>query len=384
MSTPVVQIQKIVQGGSGLARLDGKTVFVPYAAPGDTVEIKIEKEKKDYLTATVRKLISSGPERTRPRCPYYGTCGGCNLQHLSYPAQVRVKREIIRECLRRTAGIQWEDDIKVISAEPWHYRNRVQWKFRRAGEQLHFGFFQSGSHKIVDIDVCPLLAPVLNEMTEGLKKKTARVKRKAGEIEAVCGQDGQTATSFSGKTRKTIRAAVQGKDLFYSPETFFQCNRYLLEKLTETVVGEFAGKLAVDLYAGAGLFSLFLKDRFDTVAAVEENRRAVKHFRLSDDSGLINIFNEKAESWFENKAARFSEPDLLVMDPPRTGLSAEVRQGVINTNPRHIVYVSCNAATAARDLKDFLTAGYRLRDITALDMFPQTAHIESVIALEKN
>jgi len=370
-----IEIEKILYGGDGLARLDGKVVFVPFSAPGDTAMVEITETNRDFCRGRIRELVRKGPGRTAPACPHFGQCGGCNLQHLDYATQMQCKKLFLTEALERIAKTSAPDFGPILCGPPWQYRNRVQWKFENRPDEFRFGFFERESNRIVGVDECPLLAPPLNRIRSRAEEKARGTKAPRGEIEAVC--DSKDRVEFGEERDGTpLLFHVLEKQLLAGADVFFQCNRFLLDSLVSEAVGSASGKTAWDLYAGVGLFSAFLCDRFESVWAVEANTGARPYF-VGNAPGA-HLATAPVEQWINAGQKR---PDLVIVDPPRAGLARFVLEALAKASPAVIVYVSCNPSTLGRDLRLLRETGYRLESIRGLDLFPQTFHIESVARL---
>jgi 23S rRNA (uracil1939-C5)-methyltransferase len=420
-------IDKAVYGGSGLARADGKAVFVPFTLPGETVEAEIVADKGGFSTAELQSVLEASPARTQPPCPYFGQCGGCHYQHAKYEAQVEIKRTILRETLER-AHIREIPDIEAITAEPFGYRNRIRLHVQVDPLSLCYKFRKS--HTNLPVSACPIAAPVLQRAIEivnregeplGLAEFVTEIELFSAPDESSLlvslwsGRSADEAKSFldemsprlrqllpevqgigmfameKGRTSSRLLAHSAASSLLYSSgshrycvslASFFQVNRFLLDSLVQLVTAGEMGGEAWDLYAGIGLFSLPLAETFSAITAVEsapsavrdlrENLRGAKHRVVASDTAA-----------FLRPAIRNRQPapDLVVVDPPRAGLLRDVTTALGEIRPRKITYVSCDPATLSRDLAALLESGYRLRKMHLLDLFPQTYHIESVTHL---
>lgn len=366
-----MSIEKLVYGGHGLARLDGQVVFVPFAAPQDRLRVRVTETGRGFARAEVVEVLAPGPARRAPRCRHFGVCGGCSLQHVAYEAQLAAKAEFVRESLRRLGGIEWTAEIPVRAAAEYGWRARAEVQARRG----HAGFFRAGTHEIVDVAECPVLVPELEARVRAL---AADPPRRAVTLAA--SDDGTVAQDDRG----TVRRRVAGFEFASAPDAFFQGNRLLVEDLVAEATGGASGELAVDLYAGVGLFSLPLARSFARVVAVESHRRsAAQGAANASANGVANVSFETADV-AERLAAGFgAAPDLVLLDPPRTGAGPGVAGAIAALAPREVRYVSCDPATLARDLRAFAGAGLRLASVVALDLFPQTHHVETVATLAR-
>lgn len=421
-----ITIEKLIYGGEGLAHHNGSTVFVPFVLPAERVSAEPVEQKKKFVRARIERVIEPSPERVAPRCPHFGVCGGCDYQHAPYEAQLRYKTGILRETLHRIGRIEWPSEIEEHASPPWGYRNRAQWKIRAiesgdSAEKIGIGYFRAGSTALCDVEDCPILSPLLLKTLLALRGALAAgglLPRELREIEAFAGADDSklllTAT-FAGFPKKAAEVAKSFREiapeieslLFHDPGrermeldgpgfvdyqagaatyrvghfSFFQANRFLCGDLAREVTENEEGKLALDLFAGVGLFSVPLAKRFGHVLAVESNPAATRDLE----------FNARASSGIEIRTADVEQflgkykgkPDLVVLDPPRAGLALGDVKQLLRISPERITYVSCEPPTLARDLAALTTAGYEIVDIHLFDLFPQTFHMEAVVRLRR-
>jgi 23S rRNA (uracil1939-C5)-methyltransferase len=388
VSETELRIEKLVYGGDGLARENGQVVLMPFVLPGETVRAEVTRAGNDLLRGRLVSVVSPAPERVPPLCPYFLRCGGCHYQHAGYEFQLAQKRTILLEVLRRIGGIEYPDEVAILSAEPWHYRNRVQ--LHVAGGRI--GYFEAGSHALVPIDQCPIASPKLNECIATLAREVGGMRPFETTLELFTNE---TEVQFNLRDRVPqpfvsllrtlgVSTPIEYGGLRVSRDTFFQVNRFLTDKLVETVLGDSAGQRALDLYAGAGLFTLPLTRRFKQVTAVDDSASAFRDLEHNASAaGVMNLqtHHATAETYLP---AVTSSPDLVIADPPRTGLGKLGVRELVRIRAPRLTIVSCDAATLARDLKPLLAAGYRIAALTLIDLFPQTAHFEIVAKLEPN
>lgn len=384
--TVEVTIERILPGGLGLAHAGGRTILVALAAPGDRVRVRVERVQGRVHFASIAEVLAPSSVRVEPPCPYFGRCGGCDFQQLTYEAQLAAKVEIIRDCLRRIARIDFTDEIP-ITASPniWHYRSRAQWQYDPLKKRL--GYFERASHSVCDIAECPVLVPELEAAFESLREcmKNGALPRGLTEFQAVAGDDG--ATLSPGLTEEPPREVTRmiGVHRYrFSAEGFFQINHALLGALIAAAVDDARGETAIDLYCGAGLFTLPLAERFARVLGVEANREAIGFAQRNAEGA--QLFNASfavstVAEWLAEEGERLAPVDFLLLDPPRAGAGDDTICGILALRPRKISYVSCDPATLARDLKVLLANNYSLDSIAAFDMFPQTHHVETVVRL---
>jgi 23S rRNA (uracil1939-C5)-methyltransferase len=425
-----VRIEKLVYGGDGLAHHDGHTVFVPLVLPGELVEIESSTRKKKFIRGRVERVVEPSADRVPAPCPHYGRCGGCQYQHMPYETQLRYKAEILRETLGRIGRIQWTGAIETQASPPFGYRNRAQWKLRAdqegAAGSAGIGYFEMGSAKLCAVTECTILSPRLANTFSQLRKMVShgKILSSIDEIEAFADSSDEkillnlsaerlagTPESISSALRESVpnveSILIQDRraDTFHlagpgyltyqaggAPYrvghlSFFQVNRFLVELLIEAVIGKTRGRLALDLYAGVGLFTVALTKQFERVIGVESNLAASKDLEnnLKESGGASpSSRNVTAEGFL----SRWREtPDLVVVDPPRAGVETEALAHLRKLAPARIHYVSCDPATLARDLAQLIgTDGanaYEIENINLFDIFPQTYHMEVLVRLRR-
>lgn len=421
-----LRIEKPIYGGAGLARHEGKAIFVPFTLPGELVEARVTEDHGSYADADLEAVLESSPDRTQPPCPYFGECGGCHYQHATYLEQVEIKAQILRETLER-ARLSEIPEIVPLNGEPLGYRNRIRLHIDRASSKLSYK--KRASHQNLPVNVCPIAAPVLQTALQNLQavSQSLRLCQNFLEIELFTNsaQDQILLTLWSsgstqsasqklstlwpelqsripnligaavlssegGKQQSRLIAQTGERSLNYSVATreyrvsigsFFQVNRFLLEPLLGLVANG-SGRVAWDLYAGVGLFSAALAANFERVVAVESAPNSVQDLRHNLQGKQHRVVASNTLD-FLRRARRGKEelPDLVVVDPPRAGLGKEVTTLLGTLRPAHITYVSCDPATLSRDLKSLLDSGYHLNSLRMVDLFPQTFHLESVATL---
>ncbi|QQS46135.1 MAG: class I SAM-dependent RNA methyltransferase [Acidobacteriota bacterium] len=388
-----VTIEKIVYGGDGLARIGTQAVFIPFTAVGDVLRVRITSAERNFARASIEEMIAASGDRRDPPCESFRQCGGCQLQHLSYPAQLRAKAGFIRESLRRIGGIDWEGEIEVISDSEFGYRSRAEIKVQRDEEGLtKIGYYRAGTQEVCDISNCLILAPAANRELQRLHDEPSLVPNDATRVYLTVGDDGVIVTPSTGENDRmadidalgTASQCIAGRHYSFGVRSFFQANRLLVEELVRVAMGHSSGKIAIDLYAGVGLFSLQLARNFEEVRAIEGNRTAAAHgVENARSNGVSNVRYEpiSVEAWLKYKSSDLPSPDLVLLDPPRAGAGPVVIERMAAMNPAAVTYVSCDPATLARDLKMLRQYGYMIESITALDMFPQTFHVETVVRL---
>jgi 23S rRNA (uracil1939-C5)-methyltransferase len=428
-SAAQVRIEKPVYGGSFLAHIEGKAVFVPLVLPGEEARIRIEQDKRGYSTAEAEEILVPAEERTAPACPHFGACGGCNYQHATYQAQLAFKQSILRETLER-GGVALPGEIAILSAEPLHYRSRIRLAFDAT---VRPGYRGRRSHAVIPVRECPIAAPLLIEAAQAIAEvirhrapsfrpteialfcdpaetalqvtlfathaKKIRFEEMAQawkeRIPALVGAD----LRIEGRPAQEPRLVAQwgAKSLTYEAAefgyrvdhgAFFQVNRWLVEALIERVTAQHSGALAWDLFAGVGLFSRKLTASFRRVIAVESAPSATPALAANlKRTGGIPVRSTTLEflrHWRKDEKSDPATPDLIVVDPPRTGLGAETCELLAKIAAPALAYVSCDPATLARDLRMLTASGYAIQSITLADLFPQTFHMETVVQLRRS
>ena len=396
-----LEIEKLVYGGHGLGRVDGRAVLVPFVLPGEQLEVEAVRETPSLVHARPLDLSRRSEFRVTSGCPVYGECGGCQYQHIAYPQQLEYKREILRETLRRVGKITWEGPIETISGEPWGYRNRTQLRIAKRGRKVIVGFLEAGSRRLIHASHCPINSPGLNRAHQALLEMAhqRRFPQFLNEVEFftnetdiqlnVLGTEQPLSKTFFAWCAETIPGfSVDeyidypgGSDIFrVDSRSFFQVNRFLTGKLAAASVEQAEGGRALDLYAGVGLMTLPLARKFSQVVAVDSSLRAVRSLQFNAErAGLdVKVVNLNVEEFLPSCEEGF---DFIVADPPRAGLGPKITAELLRLRARHLALVSCDPATLARDLAALTAGGYEIAKLTFVDMFPQTFHIECVVDL---
>lgn len=389
-----VAIEKLVYGGDGFAHIGSQAVFVPLAAVGDRLRIRITEVERNYSRGVIEEILEPSPTRRTPPCAHFGVCGGCQLQHLNYAAQLDTKVAFVRESLQRLGNIEWHDEIEVRAASEFDYRSRAELKVSRDNGHTRIGYYRAATQEICEVENCLILMPVANRELQRLHAEPSLIPSDATRVHFTVGDEEVIVTPATGENGKseavdalgTAHQCIGGINYGFGVRSFFQGNRLLVEDLVQAAIGGANGKLAIDLYAGVGLFSLQMARSFDQVCAVEGNRIAANHgIENARSNNLPNVRYEaiSVEAWLKYKSAEIECPDFVLLDPPRAGAGSQVVERLAAMAAPQISYVSCDPATLARDLRLLLDYGYRIDSITALDMFPQTFHVETVVRLLK-
>jgi 23S rRNA (uracil1939-C5)-methyltransferase len=399
-----LQLTAMAHGGSALGRHEGRVIFVPYAIPGETVQVELVEARTRWGRARLLEILEPSPHRVEPPCPYYGQdkCGGCQFQHIDYEAQAEYKREVVIDQLARLGGLPDANVQEIIgAAEPWSYRNHVQFHTTPQG---NLGFLTADTHHVIPIKECLITDPLLDELWAALDMEWPQLHRLSLRCGSATGdrmaifelneyEDFDIEVDFSvscvilladGEAvvlmgNAYLEEQVAGRDYRVSADSFFQVNTAGAEALVALVhegLAPASGDTLVDLYCGVGLFGLSLADRVARVVGVESDASAAADFRFNAQ-GMHQV------ALIENNAQaalpRIAEPiDLLVLDPPRSGAGQGVIEQSARLKPRRIAYVSCDPATLARDARHLVESGFELREVQPVDLFPQTYHVESV------
>jgi 23S rRNA (uracil1939-C5)-methyltransferase len=403
-----VDIEKLIYGGMGMGRHQGKVVFVLFSVPGDRLLVRPIEEKKTFIRAEIVQILRSGNGRVNPPCPYFATCGGCHWQQLEYLRQVEAKRQILEELMHHR--FPETRDLPIIMQacpQPFEYRSRARMQTRGAGPTSSTGFFRGASHIIENVKHCPLFRPSLNEALNSLRqfKSKAGQDPKPQEWDLASSEDDNqwTITEIGSMPARVLSSINNGKsdevilrrkvgEFYYSitASVFFQANDFMISELVRLVqesVQNAGDGSALDLFAGVGLFSLPLARCFDKLVAVESSSASC-HLCSANASaaGLDRIQTVCADvlAWMQSEAyAHRQSFDLTVLDPPRTGAGPHVIERIKEWAPNTILYVSCDPQTLSRDLAPLTPANYRIDLVEGLDMFPQTYHFETVVRLIK-
>jgi 23S rRNA (uracil1939-C5)-methyltransferase len=353
-----LKIEDIAFGGKGVGRLQGKAIFVPYVIEGEIVSAEIVREKKQFAEADLVEVKERSPDRVEPQCPYFGRCGGCAYQHVSYEHQLAIKWRQVRDALQRIGKLKDVPMRPIIpSRKQYAYRNRIT---VHAQEGV-IGFYRRDSHSLIDIERCPISRDEVNRALADLHAQT--------QI-----RDGH----------HTLRASA-------SDRIFSQTNDAVANALRDLIVDLVAPnqELLIDAYCGAGFFSKALRDKFERVIGIDWDKFAIAAAKENASEKETYIAGDVEEELsmsdgflaVQGKTRRLGSRSLtLIVDPPATGLSAKVRKAIAELAPQTLVYISCNPATLARDLKE-LRENFTIESVTPLDMFPQTAEIEVAVHL---
>ncbi|MCX7994611.1 MAG: 23S rRNA (uracil(1939)-C(5))-methyltransferase RlmD [candidate division WOR-3 bacterium] len=425
-----LKIEKMNLGAQGIAYLNGKVCFVDFVIPGEEIKAEIIKEKSDYNLMRYLEISRPSPVRIEPCCPVFKICGGCQMQHIDYPAQLELKKNILIDTLRRIGKIEL-NEIEVFYHNPWNYRNRAQLPVQR-NKDLKVGYFKKGTHEVVPHEYCYINQKEINEIVFVLKEriKDSGIEiydeiRHQGNLRHIIirrgTNTGQIFITFVTKERfipgkiykglmnkfhdivgisqnindkKTNRILgdenklLEGREFYeerlfdktfqIGPTSFFQVNIPVFEMAIERIRKEIEGSRIIDLYAGVGAIGICVAHLCNHVTAIEENTTSVlegiKNAQLNNISNIEFIAGKA-----EDKIDSLERCDTLILDPPRKGTGEGVIKHLPRMNIKKIIYLSCNPATLARDAQLILKNGYRIKKLYLFDMFPQTYHIESLM-----
>lgn len=439
----ILNITDMTSDGSGIGKYDGMAIFVPLTAIGDTTRVKILKVKKTYAFGKLTEIIEPSPDRAENRCPSFSQCGGCVYRHISYAAECRIKTDKVYEAIKRIGGADMPPQPIICSENTEHYRNKAQYPIAADGAA---GFFAFHSHRIVKCPDCALQPEIFSQITaactEWIRDNSIRVYNEekhtgllrhiyiriaekteeimvytvingktlpgsddlVSRIKSVCGEKiksiginintDKTNVILGEKCRvlygeEYITDILCGVRVRLSPLSFYQVNRATAERLYKKAA-EYAapaGKTVLDLYCGAGTIGLSMAKEAQKIIGVEIVPQAVEDARFN--AGLNGITNAEficsdAAGAAAELAKKGIKPDVIIVDPPRKGCTAELIGTIAEAfKPERVVYVSCDPATLARDIKIFAEKGYALSEYTPVDMFPRTSHVETIVLLQK-
>ena len=402
----IVTLTTFTYGGDSMGRLeDGRAVFVPFGLPGERVRVRLTEQKKNFARGELVEVLDASPLRIEARCRHFGVCGGCHYQHLSYEEQSKTKTEILRDQLTRIGKIENPPVREIIPGpSPWNYRNHVQFHLTHDGK---LGYVRAQTPTVFAIEECHLPEGPINSMWPQLEfepeTNIERVSFRSGvddelmlvlesdspeppelEIEAgisVAHVFEENTFVIAGNDSLTIR--VLERDFRVSAGSFFQVNAAMAGKMVEHLLTYLPGSLStlLDVYCGVGLFSAFLAPRCARVIGIESSPSACEDFAVNlDEFENVELYEGLAEDVILHLEA---DPDVVLVDPPRAGLEKRVVDGILKLNPQVIAYVSCDPSTLARDAARLINGGYKLKQVTGFDLFPQTFHIESISIFER-
>ena len=384
-----LEIEALSNLGAGIAKPNGWVVFVPFALPGEKIRAKIWRNEGNCSHADLVEILEASPDRIEPHCPHFATCGGCQYQHLPYEKQLEWKTRQVSELLSHMVGVDAEVNPTIPSPKQWGYRSKITPHFQRPkpGEDFPIGFLEFNRRtRLVDIYHCPIAMDQINEALQPIRDE---VRQRAAEY-----KKGATlllrATEDRVETDHRAPVSEQVGDLKFNflAGDFFQNNPFILESFTGHAAEQAKGpnqKYLLDAYCGSGLFGLTLAKHFEKVVGIELSETSADWARRNaQTNGIENasFIAASAENLFADITFPADQTSVLI-DPPRKGCSVDFLNQLFAFGPSRVVYVSCNPATQMRDLKNFLEEGYQIESIQPFDLFPQTRHLECVIALSR-
>ncbi|MCF0223462.1 MAG: class I SAM-dependent RNA methyltransferase [Fibrobacter sp.] len=398
LETLELHIDKMVQGGKGLSKMpDGRICFVEGALPNENCLVQLTQQKKDFAKGKCIKVLSKSPFRVEPRCPLYGRCGGCSLQHLDSKKQAEFLAQVERENFKRIAHVDLPDNFKVHTGEPWHYRNRARIvNCGKVNGEYRYGFREQESNNVVPLEDCPVLTHALNDFL-----KTTAPKINAQEISLFDNGNGKVSYFYQGMVpddfKKIAPAVVElnGKSIHSDASVFFQSNLELLPELVAAIQEQCSKfsieerKWLIDLFSGVGFFATILQDQFERITTVERDKKCQKYadINLSKNSPakshtqVIENISAPAEDWLAQNVV--SMPATLIVDPPRTGLPPTALTAIVQSSVKRMIYVSCDPVTLARDFLKLSQHGFRMEWAEGFAFYPQTPHLEMVAVLAR-
>ncbi|HVF26080.1 MAG TPA: class I SAM-dependent RNA methyltransferase [Anaerolineales bacterium] len=414
--TPDLTLKTLTYGGDAMGRLDdpltgtgGRAVFVPFGLPGERVRVRLTAEKKNFARAEIIEILDISKDRIQPKCIHFGECGGCHYQNLPYEKQLAAKTEILIDQLKRIGKIENPPvQAMVACPNPWNYRNHIQFSLYHDGR---LGFQMPNSNRVIPISECHLPEPSINSFWPQLKfdpgTDIERVSLRAGngddlmltlesdspeppelEIEAgisVTHLYEENTVVLAGSDHIVLH--VLERDFKISAASFFQVNTIMAEKMVNHLLTSLPVSMSttlLDVYCGVGLFSAFFAPKCGRVISIESSGSACEDFVVNlDEFDNVELYEGLAEEVLPNLVEKIANALYVIVDPPRAGLDKQVVDEILKLAPQMIAYVSCDPSTLARDAARLTNGGYKLKEVTPFDLFPQTYHIESISLFEK-
>ena len=390
----MIEITKLDHQGRGIGRINNKIIFVPNTLPGEIIEVKITNEKKNYLEGQATKYIKTSNKRIKPLCPYYELCGGCNLMHLSYKDQLEYKQNKVEEIIKKYTNTTIKINNIIPSDNEYHYRNKITFHTNKI-----IGLYKKHTNDIINIKECLLANNKINEILKELNKLSFNkedIVVRSNNQESLIYYKGNINNIEKIKIENIIndKKIIKGNGyikeqlnnlkFIISPTSFFQVNTQqtikLYDKVKQLAYDKNMNKL-LDLYCGTGTIGMYLSDNYQEVLGIEINKEAIKDANKNKKSNIINNITFIAEDAKKAIKRLKYKPDIIIVDPPRSGLFKGMIDNIIEINPKKIIYVSCDVITLARDLNQ-LSKKYIIKEIQPIDLFPQTYHVENIASLE--
>lgn len=394
-----VTIEKLDHFGRGLCKIDDKVCFVEGALPGETVEIDVIKENKNFIEAKVLDILQSSPERIEPKCPYYDVCGGCSYQHMTYSLENTSKEEKIKELVERFGHVSTDVVLPIVTSNEYHYRNKIILH----GLNGNLGFYEEKTHSVIPIDECLLVSPRMNKVIKVLKKINVQILE---VLIRSSNDDSIVLVELEGKIKDEkplldvcdiliyngmimsdadhLISKIGEKEFIVSYSSFFQVNRKLTKKLYDAVLNVVKKKKPnklLDLYCGTGTIGIYVSDYAKEIIGIDNNGSNIIDANKNKELNHVEHISFICDR-VENQIDSFQDIDMIIVDPPRAGLDPKTKEYLLKINPETIVYVSCDPVTLARDLGN-LSANYNVLSIEPFNMFPRSNHCESICVLER-
>ena len=430
MESDQVTVERMIPGGKGIAFLEKKAVFLPLVVPGDRIRIRQAADRGSYLEVLDSELVQASPDRQQPPCPYFGRCGGCDFQQMNPRRQLDSKAEILTDALHHVGRIRGAESRIVLNPSPvTDYRNRLQLRVLSRNGRVSWGFFERASHRVVEIDRCRIatdalwaILPDLQSFLEcspmtlaclteveifqgdepesliDLKLKPGAAKLSLFKEDLLAGRfdwgSRRVSLYLSRSQKRTLRVLGPGFvhktvgewKFRVSRGSFFQVNDFMLEVLSQRAIQGPGGSRALDLFCGVGFFTLPLATKFDLVWAVDQNAAAILDIESNARANRCRncrIFHRDLDTFLRDRRRDLEELDLVLLDPPRSGIPKTTVGRVADLKAPRVVYVSCDPSTLARDLAIFLGRGYAVESLEIVDLFPQSHHLETIARLKR-
>ena len=387
-----VQVESLTNLGVGIARVDGWVVMVPFTIPGERVRARVFRNFQTYSEADLIEVLEASPDRVEPRCKLFQVCGGCQYQHIRYQRQLAEKTRQVSDVMQKLGGIDHSVQLAKGSPKTYHYRSKITPHYNRPAKDgsQPIGFLQYGRrNQLIDVEECPIATEAINEALPGAREEARRSGGKKRRQRGGTLLLRDVLEGVVSDPQTIVSERVNELMLQFKAGEFFQNNPFILPEMVDYVAGEASIdgiRFLVDAYCGVGLFSLSAAKHFDQVAGVEISEPAVRWAQANAKISAIENVRfviGKAEAIF--RGLKFQPAaTAVVIDPPRKGCDESFRQQLMQFRPQRIVYVSCDPATQARDLKEFVKSGYEVLQIQPFDLFPHTRHIENVVTLALN
>lgn len=386
-----LKIEHLANLGMGVGRVNGWVVMVPFVIPGELVKVSIYRNHSQYSEADLLEILEPSEFRVTPKCGLFSLCGGCQYQHIDYEAQLRIKTQQVQELLEKNAGIKFSVSLAKSSKQIYGYRSKITPHYNRPdknGDQP-IGFLKYGRrHDIIDVKQCVIATESINESLPEMRAKAilegGKKRRQRGGTLLMR----ETLEGVINNPKAVVSEKVGAVTFQFKAGEFFQNNPFILPDLVEYVKSHAIGNgitQLVDAYCGVGLFALSLSEVFESVVGVEISEAAIQFAKVNaqiHDINNVRFQIGKAEAIFQH-IKFLGENTSVIIDPPRKGCDLAFIEQLLEFNPRKIIYVSCDPATQARDLKYFIEKGYEIIEVQPFDLFPHTRHIESVAILER-